>query len=52
MSDILKHLTIFQYASISLVVLGMLVIDPTNRRSTVLGLVACASGLLGVAMLH
>lgn len=52
MSEILSHLTILQDASVALVVLGMLVIDPINRGSTVLGLVACASGLAGVALLN
>jgi hypothetical protein len=52
MSDLLNHLTIFQGASVGLIVLGMLIIDPINRRSAVFGLLACVSGLVGVALLN
>jgi hypothetical protein len=52
MSDILNSLTILQDASVGLVVLGMLVIDPIDRGSTVLGILACVSGLVGVALLN
>jgi hypothetical protein len=52
MSDVLNHLTILQDASIGLVVLGMVVIDPIDRGSAVLGLLACVSGLVGVALLN
>jgi hypothetical protein len=52
MSDLLNHLTILQNASVGLVVLGMLIINPIDRRSTAFGLLACVSGLVGVALLN